>query len=181
MCVCVHAFMCAAPISSLHSTSAGAVRSTSGLASQIKDVTAAAPCPSADRLHSLSVYLSSVSSSVSASPSSVSLQDAAALSAQVPGPNGGELRRVEGVKGQVARRSFTTAAKWIRVSKMFYYNIKSIHNSVAAADWEQQEQLKRNLNTGKISKSIFNCFCWSTTMNCEKVLSHHSFVCIFKV
>lgn len=50
--------MCAAPISSLHSKSVGAVRSASGLASQIKDVTAAAPCPSADRLHSLSLCLS---------------------------------------------------------------------------------------------------------------------------
>lgn len=88
----MHAFMCAAPISSLHSTSVGAVRSASGLASQIKDVTAAAPCPSADRLHSLSVYLRPVSSSVSASLSSMSLQDAAAPSAQVPGSKGGELR-----------------------------------------------------------------------------------------
>lgn len=46
MCLCV----CAAPVSSLHSASAGAVRSASSLASQIKDVTAAAPCPAAEQL-----------------------------------------------------------------------------------------------------------------------------------
>lgn len=42
--------VCVAPISSHHSTSAGAVRSPSCLASQTEDVTAAASCPAAERL-----------------------------------------------------------------------------------------------------------------------------------
>ena len=50
MCVCVCACVCVAPIASHRSTSVGAVRSASGLASQIKDVTAAASCPAAERL-----------------------------------------------------------------------------------------------------------------------------------
>ncbi|KAK2840078.1 hypothetical protein Q5P01_013818 [Channa striata] len=66
-------------------TSAGAVRSASALASQIEDVTAAASCPAAERLqidYKHSVYLFSVSASVVVSPSSVSPQEAAALSAR---------------------------------------------------------------------------------------------------
>lgn len=59
LCVCV----CVAPIASRHSTSAGAVRSPSGLASQIEVVTAAASCPAADRLHTHSLFISPLSPS----------------------------------------------------------------------------------------------------------------------
>lgn len=54
MCACV----CVAPISSLHSASAGAVRSASGLAGQIKDVPAAASRPAAERLRVDFTFLS---------------------------------------------------------------------------------------------------------------------------
>lgn len=56
MCVCV----CVAPISSLRRASAGAVRSASGLVGQIKDVSAAASRPAAERLRIDFTFLSLV-------------------------------------------------------------------------------------------------------------------------